>query len=285
MSRVLRLASIGRVTRLQVHKRIVVHGRVSGPGAARHNADMTLSDGIRASPRNPIWVMSAFLGLAEITAGLAASATEGWIRGLFAVFAVAMPTVVLGLFFRILMTRPHVLYAPGDFSEATPVEEFVRAMALHHSQKVAYETLVAESARTAIAEAVESPHGPDDNGRAEEAIVFLHETIRKGVVTIDLTQFGKSAIDYVASDRSTVGRLLDYVYFAIVDQVDAYRYREQWVLRDVESGRFINGLDDPKDGSDRRRAADPRLLSEAQIYAGSELEAVVLNRRDHPSSV
>jgi hypothetical protein len=229
--------------------------------------------------RNPLWIISAFLGLAEATAGLAATATDGWIQGMFAIFAVVMPTMVVGLFFRILVTRPHVLYAPGDFSQTTPsVDEFAQAMTAYQSQTVEYRALVAASARKVVAREVDMHTARSDAGRAkEEAVVALDEAIREEVVSINLSAFERAGIEFVVKEGSTVTDLLDYVYFSISNHVRAYRYGEEWVLRDVKRDKMVVKRSNGPGGAQLPRgASDLRLLSEVGIGPGTVLEAVRL---------
>ncbi|GII67227.1 hypothetical protein Skr01_73120 [Sphaerisporangium krabiense] len=82
---------------------------------------------------NPLWIISLFLGTAEVTMGVAASRASGWAQGLFAVFSIAFPVGVAAAFFAILWKKPYVLYAPRDFGGRANVGEFVAAMsALPH---------------------------------------------------------------------------------------------------------------------------------------------------------
>ena len=76
----------------------------------------------------PLAVVVAFLSIAEVALGTAATLTDGGVRWLFAVFAVLFPVYIAVQFFWILCKKNPVLYPPADFG--TPiVGDYVDAMA------------------------------------------------------------------------------------------------------------------------------------------------------------
>src|SRR4051794_37702549 len=84
----------------------------------------------RATPRvmNPLWIISLFLGLAEVVAGIVATQVTGWVQGLLALFVVLFPTGVAAAFFLVVWHRPLNLYAPKDFSGAVKPSDFAAAV-------------------------------------------------------------------------------------------------------------------------------------------------------------
>src|SRR5437763_11920522 len=84
---------------------------------------------------NPLWIISLFLAIAEITIGAVATQVHSWVQGLFAIFATAFPTGVAAVFFTILWKKPYVLYAPRDFPRHLDALDYVKAMLWARSAK------------------------------------------------------------------------------------------------------------------------------------------------------
>src|SRR3954451_22299629 len=82
------------------------------------------------SPRNlnPLWIISLFLGLSEVTSGVAATQVDGASRASFTLFAIIFPSGVAIAFFAILWRKPQVLYAPRDFPKHLDARAYVQAM-------------------------------------------------------------------------------------------------------------------------------------------------------------
>ncbi|MCE3251531.1 MAG: ArsR family transcriptional regulator [Cellvibrio sp.] len=64
---------------------------------------------------NPLTIIAIFAGLAEVLATIALVALPLQIQSTFVYFVIFFPTLLISLFFLVLVFRPKVLYAPSDF--------------------------------------------------------------------------------------------------------------------------------------------------------------------------
>jgi hypothetical protein len=202
---------------------------------------------------------------------------------MLAVFSVAFPSAVAATFFRILLTRPFVLYAPKDYPNPPSIEAYVAAVSSAASRNVQN---VEAAVRSAVEEVVVPRLPPTDRERPEaliEATVrAAREDFQRRSVEVDLS--GIVAPDAQARtltcpmDSVTVSHLLDTVYLAIDDYVDAYSYGRQWLLHDPATRKTFKELGTPwrlAHGSDPN---DDRRLEEVGIRAGTRLVAVRVDR-------
>lgn len=65
---------------------------------------------------NPLTIIAAFAGLAEVFATIALINTPEEIQRVFVYFVMGFPTLLVVLFFLVLMFNNKALYAPSDFS-------------------------------------------------------------------------------------------------------------------------------------------------------------------------
>ncbi|MFF3072352.1 hypothetical protein [Kitasatospora sp. NPDC057936] len=226
---------------------------------------------------NPLWIISLFLGLAEITVGVAATQAQGWIQGVFALFSVLFPSAVAVGFFRILFSRPFVLYAPKDYPNPPSMEAYVAALS---SAAVGNRENVDAAVRAAV-EGVVIPRLPSGSGQdanivIEQAVRAAREDLESHSVTVDLSgiDLGLSGqvLDFPA-DTVTVANLLDVTYLSIHDYVDAYTYGRQWVLRNPTTGQTFVEIGTQDQGRDGRK------LQEVGIRSGDRLLAVRTAKR------
>lgn len=90
----------------------------------------TSTDGkVARSSMTPLWVISLFVSLSEIVAGLAVTRAEGGVQVALTGFVVIFPILVAAAFFAILWKKPYVFYPPTDFGGSTNVSEYVQALA------------------------------------------------------------------------------------------------------------------------------------------------------------
>ena len=82
----------------------------------------------RKSAITPLRVISVFLSLCEVVAGLAVTQASGGVQVTLTVFVVSFPVLVAAAFFAILWKKPYVFYPPTEFGGATNVSEYVRAL-------------------------------------------------------------------------------------------------------------------------------------------------------------
>lgn len=240
----------------------------------------TLTSAPRRRVANPLWIISLFLVLTEVTVGVSATQATGWIAELFAVFSVAFPTVIAVLFFIVIWGRPYVLYAPQDFSKQTSVEAYVSAInSARSGQMKAVETAV----RTAISTNIETL--ADGNLTAEErhaavnaavesaTHTFAELTIEVNLEAIDEDFRSRSPISlFIDPETTTVGDVLTQIDLAIARYVEPGSYGRIWTLRDQRTGRPFPA------GSAQNGGVDPvdetRLLREVDVDPGARLVAV-----------
>ncbi|MFD5463467.1 hypothetical protein ACFWIQ_11695 [Kitasatospora sp. NPDC127059] len=213
--------------------------------------------------------------MAEITVGVAATQAKGWIQGIFAIFSVLFPSAVAVAFFRILVTRPFVLYAPKDYPNPPSMEAYVAAL----SSAAAGNRQNVEAAVRAAVERVVIPRlppgsKPDADVVIEQAVRAARRDLESRSVTVDLSGIDSSlsgqTLDFPAG-QLTVANLLDAIYLAIHDYVDAYAYGRQWVLRDPSTGQTFMEIGTQAQG---RNHKDARSLQEIGIMPGDRLLAV-----------
>jgi hypothetical protein len=85
----------------------------------------------------PLWVISLFVSLCDIVAGLAITQARGSVQIALTVFIMAFPVLVASAFFAILWKKPYVLYPPTEFGPGASVSEYVQALGGMSSFQVA----------------------------------------------------------------------------------------------------------------------------------------------------
>ncbi|TDD77650.1 hypothetical protein E1293_25995 [Actinomadura darangshiensis] len=261
---------------------------------------------VKASPRvmNPLWIISLFLGLTEVTIGVVTTQATGWIQALLAVFAVLFPSGVAGVFFRILWKKPWVLYAPGDYEDegifkdlqqhgheyaATVSTATDRSLEnLEAAMRSAFEKVVDPALVVAAASGtgVSSAEDPGDAGRSvvDEAVKMAREHFQQRVIEVDLSEIdaglARFPLIFPVTDSTTVGDLLDNVYFAIAASVRVHSYNKSWVLEDAGTGRTHTEIGTAWARRELNEQHDWRPLSKAGIEPGSRLRAKLLRPAD-----
>ena len=61
----------------------------------------------------PLLIVTAFLAVTELVAGIVATQTGGFLQGVLVFFLVLFPVLVGGAFFLILWSRPAIFYPPS----------------------------------------------------------------------------------------------------------------------------------------------------------------------------
>lgn len=229
-----------------------------------------------SSPRTlgPLWVISLFLGLSQVTVTIATTQATGWIQAMLAIFAVTFPTLVSIVFFTVLWRNNKVLYAPREFADGTTVHDFADAMSGNTQRSVAIVEATLQSLTTRL-EAHLQDLGATEAQRAE-IIDWIGNAARNAVVTVHLSGFSQNprSMQVPIDESTTVTELLDAVYFAIYKKVTNFSYSKTWLLRDINTGRLFDDIGRPYArqylGTDR----DFRLLSEVGLRPGSTLSVV-----------
>jgi hypothetical protein len=248
----------------------------------------------RQFPRvlNPLWIVSLFLGLSEVTAGLALTQSSGWIQGLLAVFAVAFPATVAAIFFSILWRKHFVLYAPGDFSESTPVDAYMSAMnfrpvagnseTMEEVVRIAVSSVIPQLAATGISE-------EQKDSAVEQAVDVARDELARKWVDVDITaavryraRVWTDDIQHVArisaTGQSGVDKFLNWVWYAMQGAVPAHTYGAVWILCDASGNAFKDMGTRWAKSQGRKR--DLRTLNEVGIELTSTLVVQLIGRVD-----
>jgi hypothetical protein len=235
-----------------------------------------------AGIKNPIGIIALFLGLAEVTAGVAAIRASGWVQGMFAVFSVALPIAVGCVFFTFLWKKPFVLYAPADYPAHTPVGAFVDAVTSNYAREVQIvDSAVAAAAEqivtAVVARAPAAEASIDKKSLIETAKATARDEVESRTILIDTGGIHPDApeetLRFSVDARTQVGTLTNFVYFAIAEYVQTYQYGKQWLLRDTNTGTAYLDM-----GRQWARAhgkkRDDRTLADVGIGPGARLEVV-----------
>jgi hypothetical protein len=75
----------------------------------------------------PLWVVSLFVSLTEVTLGIAATQTSGGTQHALVIFVLVFPILIAGAFFTFLWHRPWVFYSPSEYGNVD-VRGFVEAI-------------------------------------------------------------------------------------------------------------------------------------------------------------
>ena len=135
----------------------------------------------RRSAMTPLWVISLFVSLCEVVAGLAVTQATGGVQVTLTVFVVSFPVLVAAAFFSILWKKPYVFYPPTEFGAGTNVSEYVQALGgLSPSQAAERQlALIGSSSKSSPAAAdlaapsSAPPATAEDAERAELASIVL----------------------------------------------------------------------------------------------------------------
>jgi hypothetical protein len=211
---------------------------------------------------NPLWIISLFLGLSEVTVGIAATQSTGWIQGLLAVFSILFPVGVATIFFVILWSKPFVLYAPRDYPEKTNVTSFVEAMTISATgQSKTFDKLLGSAVENALKRQL-----PDDKNEqriqaeVQKALRLAHEQIKESSIFIDVSEL-ESTMPRLAIpvfDDRDVRLFMDELWVALRwSGIQPYTYGKDWVLEDSRDGRRLDRID----GRPARQYLDAKLDS------------------------
>lgn len=226
---------------------------------------------------NPLWIISLFLGLAEVTVGVAATQSQGWIQGLLAIFSVVFPSAVAAVFFVILLTRPFVLYAPRDYPSPPSIEAYVTAVSSTPGRNLQG---VEAAIRSAIEEVV-VPRLPASTSEHREelieaAVQAAQADLQRRSVEVDLSRIDRRWPVRLLSfpHDLTVSELLDAVFMELQDRISIYSYGREWLIQDSVTGRCYTGVGYTYREGGEPTPRDDRNLSQIGIDPGARLLAV-----------
>jgi hypothetical protein len=240
---------------------------------------MALDTGTSPSGPSPLWIIALFIALSEVMAGVAAIATEGTSRLLFAYFAVGFPIIVLTVFVWLLLKHPLNLYSPAQFTETTSIQMFAQAFTQErrdHDEVV--KTALIEEVVQAMETDAAQPVTAVRNSR-EGVAERIERRIDEASVTIDRHLFVEDAepqqIPVTATTR--VDSFLNTCYFSIAPRVRPFTYGQSWILAD-EKGEWIRDIG-TRWAKEQGRESDTRRLTEVGISPGTKLLVVPIPDR------
>lgn len=237
------------------------------------------------SVMNPLWIISLFLGVAEVSAATAAALTSGWVQGTLTLFFVTFTTAVAVGFFWILLRRPYVLYAPRDFTEPTSITTFVKAHTLATpNQGVVVEELVAAAVQAAfnhsalvdaaLSKSEDSLPAAQQESVTEKAVKAASEALNEHSTT---SQHGPDGDHSNASDRIVQSAVdssrrdgLEDLTFESVEDFQAYVTERRMTLPQLRAVAESLGVSIP--GNYRKSAL---ILRIAESIVGVDLEFTV----------
>jgi hypothetical protein len=243
---------------------------------------MTINTREAAQGPSPLWIIALFIALSEVMAGVAAIATDGTSRLIFACFSVAFPLLVLAVFTWLLLKHPANLYSPGQFTLQTSIEVFARTLAQRDQDR---ESVLKSALVAGIAEATHTPNSElvmDDSLR-ERVAETVERKVDEASLTVDVGSLtnGADQIQIPVTSRTRVDSLLNTVYFAIAPAVRPFKYGESWVLA-TEDMRPLPDMG-TKWANRRGLEFDSRSLDAVGIHPGNRLVVVVPKAEDSTS--
>lgn len=244
---------------------------------------------------NPLWIISLFLGLAEVCVTTSATITSGITQVVLAVSSVVYGLGVAVMFFAVLWTRNHVLYAPRDYTTSSSPAEFVSAMRTHsiserirvfdqevRTRDAATDRAVRDSTLQLVEDLRRSSSNDDwDSDRAHQAANVVVHNVRAArslsEITVSFEGIGhghKDDLVVTINSETTVQQLVNRIYYVIEDFIPPSTFGRTWVLEDSDSRHRYTELGsgwtkDPKQ-------VDTRRLEEAGLRPGMRLKAVLL---------
>jgi hypothetical protein len=208
---------------------------------------MQSNAGTRRGPHlsNPLSLFGLFVTLCQVTVGVAAVQASGWVQGLFAIFAVAFPLLVLAAFFTILWHRPETLYPPGEYTKETSVADFAKAM---RRITVRQEETLESTVRDVAGQVARSEsNGPvNQSKKVETAVRDAKQRYRRQLLEVELSnvdeELATKPFATSVTSKTTVTDVLDLIYFAISDYVPPFAYGRDWVPIDTSTGKRMADL-------------------------------------------
>jgi hypothetical protein len=241
-------------------------------------AEVPLSTVSAPSNASPLWIIALFIALSEAVASIAAIATYGVSRLLFTYFATGFPLVVLTVFVWMLLKHPANLYSPGQYTEQTGIEAYVQALTrANRDQQEVITHAVAEAVVTA-AETKSTPVSANTNSLREQVIESIDRYVDRASITVDRRFIMEDAepVQIPVTEKTTVGSLLDSIFFTISTVVEPFTYGSSWVLAD--EGSELLGDMGTKWAEQHGLTRDTRSLKEVGIKPGSRLLVVPKSR-------
>jgi hypothetical protein len=221
-----------------------------------------------------------FIGLSEAMASIAAIATEGVTRLLFACFATGFPLIVLTAFIWMLLRYPANLYSPGQFTEHTRIEDYVQALGrVNRDRDLVFRSAVAEALVTAVEGKAMRTTSADGQALREQVVESIDRYVDEASITVDraLVIDGAVPVHIPVTEETTVTSLLNSIYFEISPAVKPFTYSSSWVLAD-EGFKLLEDMG-TQWAEGHGLSSDERSLKEVGIAPGSRLHVVPKSKR------
>lgn len=77
---------------------------------------------------NPMWVISIFVGLIEVTVTLGLTKTSGAVQGWLAAFVIVFPILLFGIFSAVLWKKSYLLYSPSEYRSTADAVEYIETI-------------------------------------------------------------------------------------------------------------------------------------------------------------
>ena len=226
---------------------------------------------------NPLWIISLFLSLAEVVAGIAMTQAAGGVQVGLVIFVVAFPVAVAAAFFAVVWFRPHHLYAPMDYRSRVNPDEFARALSIQRRNVEIMETSIRQSVENVVPAL--SKLGVTDE-EARKLLAPVVDAPRLSAVRIDFRAFARDLgeLDFPVDDHTTVSEFLDTVWSSISDvtHIPIFSFGEHWALRDLRSDQVFRDMGYNWARQNLGAESDYRRLTKVGILPGSELIAIPL---------
>lgn len=236
----------------------------------------------------PLWIVASFVSFTEALVGVAVIQTRGTVQIALTAFLIIFSILIVGLFFTILYRKPFVFYSPKEYGEGTTVRDYVEAMQrrpmpdnYQNIQDAVRATIMSKELIAQLTSVVTSESGKQAEDRVQEILDntsdIAAEKIRAiGFVTIDATallKFSGSIWNEPYDPKMLVVTFLYALYFSLQPNVSPYSYGQEWVLRDLQTGKLFHDI-----GS-RGTDADQRSLATVGIHSGMVLEIIPVNNQ------
>jgi len=158
--------------------------------------------------KNPLTVIGAFAGLAEVSGTCVLPFLQPDVQYTFVWFLMLFPTGLVLLFFATLIFRHYVLYAPSDYSDPSSFERVF--------QQSKREVLIDKIAETARED--EKNGDEDDEINKSHVTMYEADTDDGDVPTFEATLSGTSATPFIA-ERLIIAKLAEDRGISFVESV------------------------------------------------------------------
>ncbi|BEP13995.1 hypothetical protein acdb102_23060 [Acidothermaceae bacterium B102] len=255
---------------------------------------MPLDTSSAPSAASPLWIIALFIALSEATAGVASVTTNGVTQLIFAIFAVAFPSIVFLMFVRLLIKHTPKLYAPGQYTGTLTPQVFadgvngretlspdlslllgsatlnlVEAAVSRRGAKFEVEINDEVGIVDSVDATVRQPELTEDEERSRLLDVWL-KTVNEGTIFVDLSDFKFNLMELVPmTDATTVRELIDRIG-GIIGLADPMAYGAVWVFENRDG--YIYSEMGPRWAVGNGQADDMRALSAVNITAETKLK-------------